>query len=80
MKTACLANGESILADVDAPDTAYCPTCGGELILRSRRLMVTGEQTYFWRHASNRNLRCQERSRPSAMSWGTMYAGAGSGE
>ena len=70
MKTACLRNGESIVADVDAPDIAYCPACGGDLVLRSRRLMVTGENTYFWRHANNSNLRCQERSRSTFLSWG----------
>lgn len=70
MKIACLQNGEPIVADVDAPDTAYCPTCGGCLVLRRRRLMVSRETTYFWRHANNSNLRCQERSRSTFLSWG----------
>ena len=70
MKIACSRNGETIVADVNAPDIAYCPTCGSDLVLRRRRLMVTGEKTYFWRHASNRNLRCQERSRSTFLSWG----------
>ena len=70
MKIACSQNGEPIVADVDAPDTAYCPTCGGDLVLRRRRLMVSRETTYFWRHANNSNLRCQERSRSTFLSWG----------
>ncbi|GAB4152380.1 MAG: hypothetical protein Fur0021_17090 [Candidatus Promineifilaceae bacterium] len=78
MKIARLLNGEPIVADVDAPDTAYCPTCGGDLVLRRRRLMVTGESSYFWRHANNSNLRCQERSRSTFLSWGNANGSNGS--
>lgn len=57
--------GEMVLADEDAPEVALCPQCGGEVFLRSRRLMVTKALVYFWRHTSNDHLSCEERHSPS---------------
>ncbi len=68
MKIAHSSSGEPIVADAGAPAQAVCPHCGGRLILRSRRLMGSMKLTYYWRHGSNRNLRCDRRSRPSFLS------------
>lgn len=66
MKMAVSKNREEIvMADCNAPKVALCPQCGGEVILRSRRLMVSKELVYFWRHTNNDNLGCEGRRSPS---------------
>jgi hypothetical protein len=52
-------------ASAEAPAEAICPTCGGTVQLRRRKLMRSRDVTYYWRHASNQHLRCHKRSRPS---------------
>ena len=64
MKIAENKRGEQIIATSSAPKEARCPYCGGILNLRSRRTMNNGEVTYYWRHGSNRDVRCSARRRP----------------
>jgi hypothetical protein len=64
MKIAELETGQKVEAGTNAPKTAVCPCCSGELTLRSRKTMNNGERTYFWRHRSNKNRNCSARNRP----------------
>ncbi len=53
MKTAVSSGGVSLAASGSAPATAICPTCGGAVILKARKLMANGGNTYYWRHAQD---------------------------
>ena len=64
MKIAQTVDGKQVVAADSAPPKAVCPTCGGELTLRSRRTMNNGKRTYFWRHGSNHNRHCGSRNGP----------------
>lgn len=64
MKTAQTEKGESVLASATAPRQALCRYCGGEVILRHRHRMNNQGVVYYWRHRSNRNLKCTARTRP----------------
>ena len=50
MKTAVTSNGKPLVAAVGAPQSVICPKCGGVVILRVRRLMANGGDSYYWRH------------------------------
>jgi hypothetical protein len=50
MKTAVSSCGLSLAASISAPATATCPKCGGVVILKARKLMANGGNTYYWRH------------------------------
>ena len=63
MKIAKTSDGEKIEAAKDSPPKAICPYCGGEVILRGRKLMGSKEKSYFWRHLDNKNRKCPGRSR-----------------
>jgi DNA-directed RNA polymerase subunit RPC12/RpoP len=52
-------NGSLVVAGVDAPREAICPSCGGRVVLRHRR--DTG--TFFYRHARGEGLHCPRRPR-----------------
>jgi hypothetical protein len=64
MKTAQTVKGEPIAASATAPRQAICLRCGGEVTLRHRHRMNNMGVVYFWRHHSNRNLKCGARARP----------------
>lgn len=64
MKMAQTAKGEPVLATATAPPQAICRWCGGEVTLRHRHRMNKQGVVYFWRHRSNRNLKCTARARP----------------
>ena len=64
MKMAQTVNGERIHASATAPQQAICLSCGGEVTLRHRHRMNKEGVVYFWRHRSNRNLKCTARARP----------------
>ena len=66
MQLAHTIEGKKITANADAPKEAICPHCGGKLTLRSRKAMINGKATYFWRHHSNQNRHCSARHRPVA--------------
>lgn len=44
-------NGKPVTAGSDAPDTATCPACGGEVQKRSRRI-GKNRYTHYYRHAN----------------------------
>jgi len=50
MKTAVTSNGKRVVASQASPDFAVCPTCGGGVVLRARRLMANAGHSYYWRH------------------------------
>jgi hypothetical protein len=54
-----------IKASPDAPEVATCPTCGGVVVLRSRRLSKNpDEKTWYYRHRRGESPRCSRRSGP----------------
>lgn len=53
MKTAVSSYGVSVAASISAPATAICPKCGGVVILKARKLMANGGNTYYWRHLAD---------------------------
>ncbi|MFO7663192.1 MAG: hypothetical protein R6X18_11455 [Chloroflexota bacterium] len=53
MKTAVSSNGVEMAASKVAPEGAYCPKCGGAVILRVRRLMANSGNSYYWRHVDS---------------------------
>lgn len=62
MKIALNAIGQKIQADADAPEIAICPYCGGQVLLRRRRLgYPAGSFSYFWRHQDQANRNCPGR-------------------
>lgn len=63
MKKARLPDNRLVEASAEAPKLARCPDCGGEVILRHRKRMITREVSYFWRHRDYDNLRCPLRHR-----------------
>jgi hypothetical protein len=65
MKEALLPNGTAVAASATAPTEATCPHCGGVLLLRQRRTMSQSVVAFYWRHASNQNLKCRARRRPT---------------
>ncbi|WP_420644006.1 hypothetical protein [Candidatus Leptofilum sp.] len=65
MKEAILPNGTAVTASGNAPSEAICPECGGVLLLRRRRTMKKSVVAFYWRHASNQNLNCKARKRPT---------------
>ena len=65
MKSAKTADGKKIEAAEDSPSKAICPYCGGEVVLRGRKLMGSKEKSYFWRHLDNQNRKCPGRVRSS---------------
>ncbi|MCA9955358.1 MAG: hypothetical protein KC434_11600 [Anaerolineales bacterium] len=64
MKIALLPDGTAVEATATAPSEATCPHCGGVLLLRQRRTMNQSVVAFYWRHASNQNLKCRARRRP----------------
>jgi len=63
MKTAKTVDGKEIVADKISPKLAICPYCGGEVVLRGRKIMGSKEKSYFWRHLDNQNRNCPGRVR-----------------
>jgi hypothetical protein len=63
VKTAKTIDGKIIEASESAPPKAICPYCGGEVTLRSRRMMNSDVKAYYWRHRNNENRNCSGRSR-----------------
>lgn len=53
MKTAVSSCGSIVAASLGAPVQAICPKCGGVVILRVRRLMANGGNSYYWRHVDD---------------------------
>jgi hypothetical protein len=62
MKQAHLPDGTAVTATAVAPDTAVCPHCGADVVLRHRRRM-DGSVVHFWRHTAGRR-NCPGRTRP----------------
>jgi len=50
VKTAVSSFGTIVAASQTAPTEARCPKCGGKVVLRARRLMANGGNSYYWRH------------------------------
>lgn len=50
MKTAVSSNGKIVTASHSAPARAICPTCGGVVLLRARKLMANAGNSYYWHH------------------------------
>lgn len=65
MKQANSAEGREIEAAEGAPDQAFCPYCGGTVVLRGRKLMGSSKMSYYWRHLDNQNRSCPGRVRSS---------------
>jgi hypothetical protein len=63
MKLANSREGREIEAAEDAPNEAICRYCGGEVVLRGRRLMGSKLKSYYWRHLDNQNRSCPGRVR-----------------
>ncbi|MFL7839360.1 MAG: hypothetical protein ACK2T4_03005 [Candidatus Promineifilaceae bacterium] len=64
MRTALSEKGETIVAGSGMPEEAFCPYCGGRVILRKRRLMGGGV-TYYWRHVDYKQSKsCSKRAKP----------------
>ena len=53
MKTAITRLGESVRASDAAPEYAYCPKCGGSVMLRARKLMANAGYSYYFQHSDN---------------------------
>ena len=58
-----MADGRLVLAGMDSPDAATCPSCGGAVKKRKRRKMG-GQVTYFYRHETGVGNECPQRYRP----------------
>jgi len=58
-------DGGRLVASDTAPKQAICPSCGGKVILRQRKLMNNSGTTYYWKHLGNLNRNCTARVRPS---------------
>ena len=58
-----LVDGRLVLAGVDSSEEAVCPSCGGTVKKRRRRKM-SGQVTYFYRHARWVGGGCPQRYRP----------------
>ena len=58
-----LVDGRLVLAGVDSPEEAVCPSCGGAVKKRKRRKM-SGQVTYFYRHETGVGDECPRRYRP----------------
>jgi hypothetical protein len=50
LKKAKLDHGEQVTASRSAPSQAFCPICGGTVVLRKLKKMGGKALTYFWRH------------------------------
>jgi hypothetical protein len=61
LKKAKLDHGEQVTASRSAPSQAFCPICGGTVVLRKRKKMGGDAVTYFWRHVDKKNTNCPAR-------------------
>jgi len=55
-------DGKPVTAGPDAPATAACPACGGEVHLRKHTRM-DGRATYYYRHKNGQGKNCPRRYR-----------------
>ena len=58
-------NGQTVQAGPDSPDVAACPSCGGVVEKRKRRMM-SGQVTYFNRHKTGEGPDCPLRYQPGS--------------
>lgn len=64
MQVAYSYDGKPIEATQYAPAEARCPSCGGVVILRRRRLMAGRGAVHYWLHRANESRRCPARFSP----------------
>jgi DNA-directed RNA polymerase subunit RPC12/RpoP len=68
MQFARSSDGRLLEASAQAPTEARCPSCGGIVVLRTRRVGPRSQIVYFWRHLDNHNLKCSQRAHRAVQS------------
>ena len=64
MKDALNENNARVEAGPKVPEVTTCPSCGGVVVLRSRRYSRESKKTWFYRHRRGEGPRCLRRSGP----------------